>query len=380
MSLMQFRALLVSADPEAAAVLTPVLQGFGLGLHTCGYGEAIRELSEQKFDAVVVDFDDPARALLILQNAYPSSPRKSTVTVALLRDQGKVRTAFGAGAHFVLYKPISPEHAQASLRAATVLIRRERRRSLRVPVQVPVQLRIMNGVHTDGILMDLSEDGMEVLSPQPLSPASYLSLEFNLPDDGAHIQAQGEVAWASPNGQAGVRFLNLTENLRASLAAWVMANTRKLPPEEAETTGPCKLTDLSQGGCYVETESPFPEHTVVFLGLKAGTLEMQVLGMVRVMHPEFGMGIEFACGSAQDRKQMEDFIRFLIHHPGSSPELSVTPRGLAKPSDALNLEHVGAEEWDDALLDLLRSHESLSQRDFLHALQKQRNSAAVAVS
>jgi CheY-like chemotaxis protein len=377
---MQFRALLVSADGEAAAVLTPVLQGFGLGVRTCGYADATRELKDQKFDAVVVDFDDPAQALLILQSASLASPRKGTVTIALLRDQSKVRSAFGGGAHFVLYKPISPEHAQASLRAATVLMRRERRRSLRVPVQVPVRLRIMNGAQTDGILMDVSEDGMEVLSPQPLRPASYLSLEFNLPDNGAHIEAQGEVAWASPNGQAGVRFINLTENLRTSLAAWVVANTRKLPPEEPETMAPCKLTDLSPGGCYVETESPFPEHTVVFLGLKAGSLELQALGMVRVMHPEFGMGIEFACGSAQDRKEMEDLIRFLIDHPGSFPELSVTPRGLAKPTDALNLEHYGAEDWDDALLDLLRDHESLSQGSFLQALHKQRSSAAMAVS
>jgi CheY-like chemotaxis protein len=377
---MQFRALLVSADHEAAAVLTPVLSGFGLGLHACGYAEAVREITEQKFDAVIVDFDDAAHALLILQNACLSSPRKGTVTVALLRDQGKVRSAFGAGAHFVLYKPISPEHAQASLRAATVLLRRERRRSLRIPVQVPVQLRIMNGLQMGGILMDLSEDGMEVLSPQPLNPSSYLSLEFNLPDDGAPIHAQGEVAWASPNGQAGVRFINLSDTLRDSLAAWVAANTGKLPPEEPETMGPCKLTDLSQGGCYVETESPFPEHTVVFLGLQIGTMQMQALGMVRVMHPEFGMGIEFACGSAQDRKQMEDFIRFLINHPGSSPELSVTPRGLAKPTDALDVEHKGEEEWDDALLDLLRSHESLSQGAFLQALQKQRSSAAIAIS
>jgi CheY-like chemotaxis protein len=377
---MQFRALLVSADHEATAVLTPVLSGFGLGVNTCRYAEAIDELTEQKFDAVIVDFDDAPRALLILQNAYATSPRKSTVTVALLRDPGKVRSAFGAGAHFVLYKPISHEHAQASLRAATVLIRRERRRSLRVPIQVPVHLRPMNGPQTDGILMDLSEDGMEVLSPQPLSPASYMSLEFGLPNGGVQIRAQGEVAWASPNGQAGVRFINLAENLRTSLAAWVMANTAKLPPEGPETMAPCRLTDLSQGGCYVETESPFPEHTVVYLGLKAGALELQVLGMVRVMHPACGMGIEFACGGAQDRKQMEDLVRFLIDHPGSSPEITVTPRGLAKPSDAPDLEHQGEGQWDDALLDLLRNHESLSQGEFLRTLQKQRSTATAAVS
>jgi len=46
---------------------------------------------------------------------------------------------FGAGANFVLYKPISVSQAQASLRAATALLKRERRRAFRVPVQVPVR-------------------------------------------------------------------------------------------------------------------------------------------------------------------------------------------------------------------------------------------------
>ena len=80
---------------------------------------------------------------------------------------------------------------------------------------------------------------------------------------------QAEVAWASPNGQTGVRFVNLPESLRRSLAEWVAANAKELPVEDPEPQAPYKLTDLSQGACYVETESPFPEHTVVVLDLQA---------------------------------------------------------------------------------------------------------------
>ncbi len=172
---MTFHALLVSKDEEAAAVLSPVLARCGVAMASCGYPEAMVRLTEEKFDSVIVDFDDPHSASLVLQNATQSTSGVKSVTVALLSDKTKVRNVFGDGANFVLYKPFSTEQAEAGLRAATALIKRERRRSFRVPVQVPIQLQVENGPELEGILLDLSEDGMDVLAAQPLCPAPPLA-------------------------------------------------------------------------------------------------------------------------------------------------------------------------------------------------------------
>ena len=376
---MTFQALLVSTDDEVAAVLEPVLSGFGLSLRACGHLEAIRELTDERFDAVIVDFDDLPSAMSLLQNACLTPRRDGMITVALLRDPSKVRTAFGAGAHFILYKPVSAEQAQASLRAATVLIKRERRRSLRVPLQVPAQLRVENGPTMEGFLLDLSEDGADLLSSRPLSPSASLTLQFRLPD-GALIEVSGEVAWANPNGQSGVRFVGLLQSLRTSLRDWVVINARKFHAAELDSAAPSKLTDLSNGGCYVQTESPFPERTGVVLRLKAAGVEVQAQGMVRVMHPGLGMGIEFASRTAQEREEVTGFIKFLISFPGTSPDLEITPWVLAAGIDPAAPATPAAEELDDPLLDLLRNHESLSQEEFQQELQKQRGLAAVSVS
>jgi CheY-like chemotaxis protein len=369
---MTFQTLLVSKDSETAAILGPVLSSFALGVQVCGYPEAMVRLTESKFDAVIADFDDPHSAALVLQNV---SPANHAVTIALLSDPAKVRNVFGAGANFVLYKPISEAQAQACLRAATALIKRERRRSFRVPVQSPVKLWIQNGPEVEGILLDLSEDGMDVLAAQPLYPSAALGAQFTLDGQLGTIEVHGEVAWANPNGQSGVRLVDMTEDLRAKLRNWVASHAPELPPEDPEPVAHCTLTDLSPGGCYVQTESPFPEHSGIVLTLKAADVEVQAEGVVRVMHPGTGMGVEFASRTAEQRAYVGNFVQFLIDRPGTVPELSILPRTLNSREVVADSQ---VDSMEDPLLDLLRNHESLNQDAFLEALRNQRHSEQVS--
>src|SRR5438309_10449558 len=92
------QALLVSKDDETSALLGSVLCEFGLGVQCCGYLDAICRVTEQKFDAVIVDYDDPHSAALVLQYASQSSSGTTVVTVALLGAKPKFVSLFAAGA------------------------------------------------------------------------------------------------------------------------------------------------------------------------------------------------------------------------------------------------------------------------------------------
>ncbi len=372
---MPFQAILVSKDEEAVSILTPILSRFGVAAQNCGYGEAVCLLNEKSFDAVVVDFDDPHSATLALQACSQSTQGQKTVSIALLSDKTRLRKVFGEGANFVLYKPISPVHAEAGLRAATALIKRERRGSYRVPVQIPAKVRIDDGPEVESILLDLSEDGMDLLNEQSPRPGAAIRARFSLPGSQAEAEYTGEAAWVNKNGQCGVRFIDLPENLRAGLKAWVQAHAAELPPDP-DPVAHSKLTDLTLGGCYVETESPFPENSGVVLCLTASGMEVRVKGMVQVMHPNHGMGIEFAARTAEQRQQVTEFIEFLTSRPGTMPELLVSPGPLhANISNDL-ASHPGNDGHDveDPLLDLLRNHHDLTQEQFLAQLHQQRNS------
>jgi CheY-like chemotaxis protein len=375
---MPFQAILVSKDEEAVSILTPILSRFGITPKNCGYAEALCLLAEQNFDAVVVDFDDPHSAALALRACSQATSGPKTVTIALLSDKTRVRKAFGEGANFVLYKPLSPLHAEAGLRAATALIKRERRGSYRVPVQIPARVLVQDGSIIEGILLDLSEDGMDLLSERPPEPGTGLNARFCLPGSDSESEFPGEVAWVNPNGQCGVRFVDLLEELRAQLKAWVQIHAAELPPDP-DPVAQCKLTDLTLGACYVETESPFPERAGVVLCLRAAGMEVRAKGVVRIMHPTHGMGIEFEARTAEQREQVTQFIEFLTSRPGTVPELLVSPGPLQSDAPGHPANHSDGE-IEDSLLDLLLHHPDLTQEQFLKHLREQRGTPEMASS
>lgn len=379
---MNLQALLVSADDSAADVLGRILPTMGVGLDRSTDPETTAaRIQHQKFDAVIVDFDDPAVANETLQRI--KSLGTSALTVALVGDSSKVRDILSDGAHFVLYKPVSDESAKAGLRAASALLSRERRRAFRVPVQAPVVITLPDTRTVDGILLDLSETGMDVLTSEAQGAGSLLGFKFQLPDGALQIEAHGQVAWANPNGQTGVHFLDLPENIATELKAWLKTAAASYGANADEVVPHCKLSDLSLGGCYVETEAPFPERALVDLCLKTGDLEVHTEGMVRVVHPGHGMGVEFPSRTEEQRAQVENVINFLRNCPDTTPELVVSPRALVADLSQFQREQAEASEpengeMEDQLLELLLRGTSLQQEDFLAELRHQRSPQDVA--
>ena len=377
---MNVQALLVSNDDSAADVLGKVLPGFGVAMDRSSDLETtLARIQQQKFEALIVDFDDPQSAQKVLEEAQKLGT--SPLTVALVADTGKVRQILNGGTHFVLYKPVTEEAAKAGLKAAAALLSRERRRSFRVPVQAAVEITLAEGRKLDGILLDISETGMDVLTAEPQVAGSLIGCHFQLPGGAVEVDGHGQVAWANANGQTGVHFIDLKESTQAQLKNWVKAAAIGAGADPDETVPHCKLTDLSLGGCYVQTDAPFPERALVDLCLKTNEMEVHTEGMVRVTHPGHGMGVEFPSRTPEQRAQVGNLISFLRGCPDTSPELSISPKALVADLTQFEPDPQSSEssdELDDALLDLLRRGSSLEQENFLAELQRQRNPQEVA--
>lgn len=378
---MTLLALILSGDDSACEVLGRVLPASGIAVERLSdVPTALDRLQQQRFDALVVDMDDPAAAAEILAEARRLNSGTAPITIALLAERSSVREILTSGAHFVVYKPLSEESAKAGLRAAVALLKRERRCAQRVQVQAPVELSLPDGRSIEGILLDLSETGMDVLTAEPQALGALLKFHFNLPGSGASIDAHGQVAWALQNGQTGVHFIGLEESTQNDLKTFVQAAVGAGQGGPDETVSHCKLSDLSLGGCYVESDSPFPERSLVDLCVRTGEMAVHTEGMVRVAHPDFGMGVEFPSRTPEQRAQVGNLINFL-RNSNSTPELSISPRALT--ADISQFEHAhpdGAEpdDLEDHLLELLRRGSRMQQGDFLVELRQQRSGETVS--
>jgi CheY-like chemotaxis protein len=382
---MTLLALLISSDDAASQVLSRVLPSCGIALERFSQpAAAIDRLRQQRFDAIVLDFDDVKAATEVYEEGRNLNSGKALVTVALVAELARTRDILSAGAHFVLYKPLSEEKTKAGLRALTAMLNRERRRAQRVSVQVPVEITLPDTHKAEGILLDLSETGMDVLTAEAQVPGALLKFHFRLPDDSLEVNAHGQVAWAKPNGQTGVHFLDLDHEVKAHLQVWLHAAASASHAGDEETVPHCKLTDLSLGGCYVETDSPFPEGALIDLCLRTDEMAVHTDGMVRVTHPGYGMGVEFPSRTPEQRAQVGSLIEFLRSCPESMLEMTISPKALTadlkefKPDPDSIDDQSDDEKMDDPLLDLLRQGTTMKLEEFLPELHRQRSGESVA--
>jgi hypothetical protein len=69
------------------------------------------------------------------------------------------------------------------------------------------------------------------------------------------------------------------------------------------------LSDISLTGCYFETITPEPVGTQVEVIFQAAGAPVRLSGVVRVVHPSMGMGIEFADLSPDGAKALQGLVK-----------------------------------------------------------------------
>jgi len=369
---MNLRALLLCSDEKIVRVLRRTLGDLEIDVEHCGGSElAVRTLTRERFEAIVVDCVGESTEE-VLRSVRMSPTNKRMVAVAILEPTVGMRAAFDLGANFVLYKPVSAEKAKSSFRAARALMKKERRRNARVPVQIPVQLlNPESGHHIKATTIDLGEGGMAVTLPRRSKLQGRWQVDLTLPGTESELKVDAQFAWEGSGTQVGLRFENRSQEAERVLRAWLEQNSPEAEKDDPPVS--CRLVDLTHGGCYLESASPFPLSTRLTLSMRTGDTELGSHGVVRLMHPDRGMGVEFMKKTAEDRSALEKFLGVLGKNREQWPELLVEPEGLEAP---------GAEQTtatsNDVLLGLFKKQASLPADAFLAELKKRRGAGTAA--
>jgi CheY-like chemotaxis protein len=368
---MHLKSLLLCSDEKIVRVLRRTLSDLDIGVEHCLSAEdALRRLTRERVEAIIVDCAGPGAAD-VLRSARSAPGNKRAIAVAILDPDVGLRSAFEIGAHFILYKPVSAERAKSSFRAARALMKKERRRNSRIAVRFPVEMSSADSdirfkVHTT----DVGEGGLAVSLPRRSKLRGRWNLFFSLPGSETRMEIAAEFAWEGTGIQAGLRFQDPTPEFERQMREWLMRNSPDVEKDDPPVR--CQLTDLSLGGCYLDIPSPFPVSTRVTLSMRASEVELRSEGVVRVMHPEKGMGVEFTQTTSEHRGLLEKFLGRLAENPNVLPELLVEPEGLETEAGQKSRVAEQSNEAADPLLHLFRNHEGLDADAFLVELRKQR--------
>ena len=365
---MGLTALMLCSDEKIIRVVRRALADLDIQGEFCVEpSAALRKLTRQRFEAVIVDCSDTSfQEVLCSARSAPVNGR--AVAVAIADPTLALRAAFDLGAHFVLYKPVSSERAKLSFRAARALMKTERRRNTRIPTRIPVTIDSGSGTRHKLTTVDLGEGGMAVSLPSGVKPTGLWKAVFTLPDTHGFQEVSVELAWEGRERQAGLRFVSVPPETATAIKDWMRRSSPDLEPDDPPLSG--RLTDLTPLACYIELSTPLPAATRVVMTFRAATVHLKIDGLVRIMHPESGMGVKFL-HSASSPAAVESFLTVLGQAGGTLPEVLVQAEGLTQPEI---LDSSTASE-EDPLLQMFNDSSITTTESFLERLRQQRHGA-----
>jgi len=217
---MTLSSVVISRDWPEISVLECILGGLHIGVDViCEPDRARARLAKSKIDALIVDCDLNG-ASRFLRDVLSGTIRNSAPLIIVSGSQGR-NTLEAKGASFVFQKPISVEQAVHTLSAARNLIIEGRLRYHREGLNAPVSLDWNSKSRVAAYLRNVSQGGIGIRLRRPIPLSGPVQAHFVLPGTKRRMKVQGEVAWTGPDGNAGIRFVEIKPQAKRHLQLWL---------------------------------------------------------------------------------------------------------------------------------------------------------------
>lgn len=242
------RVLVVDDEQTVAEVIVQALQeeGYQVSVAFDGYTAGIK-MATTRPDLLVLDLIMPGIdgfSVCKQVKADPEARRTKVIAITGFVQEGNVEKAMECGADLCLEKPFRMQTLKAAV--ARLLGQKkadpgralgmERRRSVRVPVELPVVCTALSaggkaGGHPQtGRTLNVSREGMCVVLDASLDPFSPVALDIFLPGSQEPLHALGEGRWVKENqaGDAqdiGIEFIAMQAQEKKRLIKKIYAST-----------------------------------------------------------------------------------------------------------------------------------------------------------
>jgi transcriptional regulator with GAF, ATPase, and Fis domain len=101
----------------------------------------------------------------------------------------------------------------------------QQQRYFRVTVEIPVTL-LVEGQQITATSVNISSGGLAVQCPVTLAHGSSMEISFTLPESSSPIEAKAKLAWAGPEGLAGLSIVEIHPALERELQQWLVDKAR----------------------------------------------------------------------------------------------------------------------------------------------------------
>ncbi len=217
---MALETIIVSRDWQEVSVLECILGSLHMGARVEPDPERARSrFGKTKIDAVIVDRDLAGTERFV--SSMKSARNSCSVPLVLMSGSPKHHDLPLSGATFYFEKPISVENAVRTLSAARNMVLNGRLRYHREPVKLPVSVTLSGEQKMSVRLTNLSQGGIGISAARPFEARGPVSVTFDLPQIASSVEAKGEFAWVDGHGNAGIRFLDVPDQLQRNLQLWL---------------------------------------------------------------------------------------------------------------------------------------------------------------
>ncbi len=218
---MTLSSMVVSRDWQEVSVLECILGGLHMDVAVESEPQrALARLTKTKVDALIVDCDLNGTCQFF-RELQREAPRASTVPLVIMGSSPAKHDMEGTGAMYAFDKPISVEQAVRTLSAARNMILDGRLRYHRAGLEAPVTLLGRHQKRAEGQLINLSQGGLQVRVDDGFDTAEASRVAFELPGTKSGVKAEVEVAWSDKQGNVGIRFVNMTPEMKNTLRLWL---------------------------------------------------------------------------------------------------------------------------------------------------------------
>lgn len=214
------KALIVGHDPEMIGIFSALFHEKNIEAGKCFIeSAALDRLSSDKFEAIVLDFDEITECPSILRNL--PRPNERLVVIAVASDHNKKESAARAGAMFVVERPVTPSEIRKVLGVAYGRMLREGQRYFRLGIELPVSVQTSSGTVRQCTTLNLSQTGMAVKSLSSFIVGEPIQIIFVVPNTDISVSAAGKIIWDDKHGKTGINFECADELTQSRYHEWL---------------------------------------------------------------------------------------------------------------------------------------------------------------